>query len=175
MEDFVSSKRAGKVMALEAGLSFSPTQVNPDDAQLLDTRRFQVEDVCRWFGTPPIIIGHAASGQTMWGSGVEAIMLAWLTLGINPQLRRFEARIKKDLIPLDRRAKWSVEWNREAMLQMDSKSKAVFLTGLTNSGIMSADESRDRLDLARRGGAADDLHAQTALAPLEALGKDKKE
>jgi len=172
LEQYVGSKRAGKIMTLEAGLSFEQTNINPEDAQLLDTRRFGVEDVCRWFGTPPIIIGHAGSGQTMWGSGVEAIMLAWLTLGINPQLRRKEARLNRDIVPAEKRGKWSVEWNREAMLQMDSKSKAEFLTKLTNSGIQSADESRDKLELPRRGGAADELHAQTAMAPLETLGKE---
>lgn len=173
IEKFVSSKRAGKVMALEGGLSFEPSGINPEDAQLLETRRFQVEDVCRWFGTPPIIIGHAAAGQTMWGSGVEAIMLAWRTLGINPQLVRMEARISKDLIPIARRAKWSVEWNREAMMQMDSAAKSNYLTRLTTTGIMTADESRHKLMLPPRGGAADELHAQTALAPLEDLGKEK--
>lgn len=172
LEQFVGSKRAGKVLTLEAGLSFQQMNINPEDAQLLDTRRFSVEDICRWFGTPPIIIGHAGSGQTMWGSGVEAIMLAWLTLGINPQLRRKEARLNRDIVPIEKRGKWSVEWNREAMLQMDSKSKAEFLTKLTNAGIQSPDESRDRLELPRRGGAADELHAQSAMAPLVSLGKD---
>jgi len=166
---FVSSKNAGKIMTLEAGLEYQQLAINPEDAQLLETRRFNIEDVCRWFGTPPVVIGHAGQGQTMWGTGVEAIMLSWLTLGINPQLRRIEGRILKDLIPADKRGRWFVEWNREAMLQMDSKSKGEFLSKMTNAGVMSRDESRDKLNLSRRGGAADDLTAQTALAPIENL------
>lgn len=170
---YTGSKRAGKVLTLEGGLSYEQLQMNPEDAQLLDTRRFSIEDVCRWFGTPPIIIGHAGQGQTMWGTGVEAIMLAWLTLGINPMLRRIEARILKDLVPPERRGRWFVEWNREAMLQMDSQAKGEFLSKMTTGGIMSSDESRDKLNLPRRGGAADDLRAQTATAPIDTLGKDK--
>lgn len=166
---YTSSSKAGKIWTLEAGLSYEQLQINPEDAQLLETRRFQVEDVCRWFGTPPVVIGHAGQGQTMWGSGVEAIMLAWLTLGINPQLRRMEARAQKDLIPPGKRGRWYLEWNREAMLQMDSKAKGEFLSKMTTNGIMSRDESRDKLNLLRRGGAADDLTAQTALAPIEKL------
>ncbi|MEH6834817.1 phage portal protein [Falsihalocynthiibacter arcticus] len=169
LNTYVSSERAGKIMTLESGLSYQQLQINPEDAQLLDTRRFGVEDVCRWFGVPPIVVGHAAQGQTMWGSGVEAIMLAWLTLGINPQLRRFETRVLKDLIPREKRGTWFVEWNREAMLQMDSKSKGEFLSKMTTNGIMSRDESRDKLNLPKRGGAADDLTAQTALAPIQNL------
>lgn len=170
---FAGSSRAGKVLTLEGGLKYNPLQLNPEDAQLLETRRFQVEDVCRWFGTPPIVIGHAGQGQTMWGTGVEAIMLAWLTLGINPMLRRMEARILKDLIPPERRGKWFAEWNREAMLQMDSKSKGEFLSKMTTGGVMTSDESRDKLNLPRRGGAADELRAQVATAPIDTLGKDK--
>lgn len=172
LEQYVSSDRAGKIMITEGGLKYNQLQINPEDAQLLETRRFQVEDVCRWFGTPPVVIGHAGQGQTMWGSGVEAIMLAWLTLGINPMLRRIESRVAKDLIPPEKRGKWYLEWNREAMLQMDSQAKGEFLSKMTSGGIMTSDESRDKLNLERRGGAADELRAQTALAPLEQLIKD---
>lgn len=173
LDTFVGSKRAGKIITLEAGLDFQQLQMNPEDAQLLETRRFQVEDVCRWFGVPPIVIGHAAEGQTMWGSGVEAIMLAWLTLGINPLLRRIEGRVMKDLIPPAKRGRWYLEFNREAMLQMDSKAKGDFLSRMVTAGILSSDESREKLNYPRRGGAADELRAQTALAPLDQLkGKD---
>ncbi|MBM06662.1 MAG: phage portal protein [Oceanibulbus sp.] len=172
LDQYTGSRRAGKIMTLEAGLEFQPLQINAEDAQLLETRRFQVEDVCRWFGVPPIIIGHAGQGQTMWGTGVEAIMLAWLTTGINPQLRRIEARVLRDLIPAEKRGRWYLEFNREAMLQMDSKAKADFLSKMVSGGIMSSDEAREKLNLERRGGAADDLRAQVATAPIETLGKE---
>lgn len=169
---YTGSSRAGKMMVLEAGLKYQQLQMNAEDAQLLETRRFQVEDVCRWFGVPPIIIGHAGQGQTMWGTGVEAIMLAWLTTGINPQLRRIEARVLRDLIPAEMRGRWYLEFNREAMLQMDSKAKGDFLSKMVAGGIMSGDEAREKLNLERRGGAADDLRAQVATAPIETLGKE---
>lgn len=172
MSEYAGSQRAGKLMVLEGGLSYSPIQMNPEDAQLLETRRFNVEDVCRWFGVPPIIVGHAAEGQTMWGSGVEQIMLSWLTLGINPLLTRVEARINRDLVPVTNRRRFFFRFNREAMLQMDSKAKGEFLTKMRFAGIMSGDEGRDKLNLPRRGGASDDLIVQTSLAPVETIGKD---
>lgn len=173
MQTFAGSRRAGKMMTLEAGLDFKQVQMNPEDAQLLATRQFQVEDVCRWFGVPPIIIGHAAQGQTMWGSGIEAIMLSWLTLGINPLLTRIEARLNRDIIPAEKRGKWFFRFNREAMLQMDSKSKAEFLSKMGQSGTMTANERRAKLDLPPHSDPnANELLAQTALAPLGDLGKD---
>lgn len=175
LESYVGSSMVGKTLVTEAGLNFKQLQMNPEDAQLLETRRFNVEDVCRWFGTPPIIIGHSAEGQTMWGSGVEAIMLSWLTLGINPLLKRIEARIKKDLIRKSGKRNLYVEYNREAMLQMDSKSKGEFMSKMGNSGTMTANERRAKLNMQRHDDpAADALLAQTALAPLEDLGKDDK-
>lgn len=169
MEAYVGSSRAGKLMILEAGLKYEQLALNPDDAQLLETRRFDVEEICRWFGVPPIIIGHAAQGQTMWGSGVEAILIAWLTLGIDPICDRIEARIKKQLIrPTGRRRRYA-EFNREALLQMDSKSKAHFLSTMVQNGLMDRNEGRSKLNLPHRDGA-DQLTAQTNLSPLDSLG-----
>lgn len=166
---YVGSKRAGKIMTLEAGLKYQQLQMKPEDAQLLETRRFQVEDVCRWFGTPPIIIGHSAAGQTMWGTGVEATMLSWLTMGVNPILRRIEKRIQKDFVLPIKGKKFFFEFNREAMLQMDSTAKAALLSQMVSNGIISRDEARAKLNEPARGGAADALMAQTAMAPIDSL------
>jgi len=176
LETYVGSSKAGKIMTVEAGLQFKQLQMNPEDAQLLETRRYSVEDICRWFGVPPIVIGHSAQGQTMWGSGVEAILLSWLTLGINPLLVRLERRIKKDLIPRQRWKSRYVEFNREAMIQMDSKAKGDLMLKLGMGGTMTANERRARLNLPKHDDPnAEALLAQTALAPLSALGKEEHE
>ncbi len=172
---FTGSAKAGKIMALEAGLTFSQLQMNPEDAQLLETRRFSVEDVCRWFGVPPIIIGHSSDGQTMWGTGVEQIFIAWRSLGINPILNRIQERIRKDLIAPEHRRKRCFKYNREAMLEMDSKAKGEYLSKMGMSGTMTANERREKLNLPRhKDPQADSLLAQSAMEPLELLGKDKK-
>lgn len=166
---FTGSDNTGKVMVLEAGMKPVPLSLNPEDAQMLETRRFQVEDICRWYGMPPIIIGHAGQGQTMWGTGVEQILLAWLALGINPLCKRIEARIKKDLIATGERRRVYGEFNREGLLQMDSAAKASYLSTLTQNGLMDRNEGRAKLNLSARPGA-DVLTAQTNLAPLTSLG-----
>lgn len=171
MESYVGSSKAGKLMILEAGLDYQQLSLSPDDAQMLETRRFSIEEVCRWFGVPPIVIGHSAEGQTMWGTGVEQIFLSWMQLGINPVLKKVEQRIRKQLIPLRDQRSLYAEFNREAMLQMDSKAKAEFLRAMTTNGIMSRDEARDKLNLERRGGVADDLMVQTAMSPIDLLNE----
>ncbi|HWW11347.1 MAG TPA: phage portal protein [Brevundimonas sp.] len=166
---FTGSDNSGKVMVMEAGMKPIPFSLNPEDAQMLETKRFNVEEMCRWFGMPPIIIGHAAEGQTMWGTGVEQILLAWLTLGINPLCKRIEARIKKDLIPLGEKRRVYAEFNREGLLQMDSAAKAAFLGAMVQNGLMDRNEGRAKLNLSSRPEAGN-LTAQTNLAPLDKLG-----
>ena len=175
IEKFTGSKKAGKVLQLPPGTTYKSVTMSPEDAQLLETRRYSTEDICRWFGVPPIIIGHASDGQTMWGTGVESIMLSWLTLGINPLLKRIEARVKKELVPAPRRRNWYLEFNREAMLQMDSVRKGDFMVKMGASGTMTANERRARLNLPRHGDPnAEALLAQVALAPLKDLGGNRE-
>ena len=171
LNDFAGSDRAGKILTLASGLNWQDMQMNPEDAQLLETRRFNVEDVCRWFGVPPVVIGHASDGQTMWGSGVEQIMLSWLTLGVNPLLTRIEKRVRRDLLPVAR-PRWFVEFTREAMLQMDSKAKADFLMKLRFAGYMTGNEGRDKINMPRHPDG-DDLLVQTSLLPADLLGKER--
>ena len=171
MDSYSGSTKAGKILILEAGMDFESLSINPDDAQMLETRRFSIEEVCRWFGVPPMVIGHSAAGQTMWGTGVEQIFLSWLQLGINPVLKKVEQRIRKQLIPRRDQRDVYAEFNREAMLQMDSKAKQEFLRSMVTNGIMSRDEARDTLNYERRGGTADDLMVQTAMSPIDLLNE----
>lgn len=169
------SDNAGGVGILEAGVKWQGVSLNPEDAQMLETRRFDVEEICRWFGVPPIIIGHAAQGQTMWGTGVESILIQWLTLGIGPVCDRIQARIKKQLIrPTGNRRKYA-EFNREALLQMDSAAKAAFLSQMVNNGLMTRNEGRAKLNQSRVADQnADKLTVQSAMVPLDALGQQQE-
>ncbi|MCD9819779.1 phage portal protein [Bradyrhizobium japonicum] len=170
MQTYVGSERAGKLMILEGGLKFEKLQLNPVDAQLLQQQRFSIEEVCRWTGTPPIIIGHAPEGQTMFGSGVEQTFLAWLALGINPICERIERRITKQLIAPSEQRRIYAEFNREAFLQMDAAAKASFLSQMTQNGLMDRNEGRRKLNLPARAGG-DQLTAQSNLVPLDRLGE----
>jgi HK97 family phage portal protein len=170
MQTYTGSERAGKLMILEGGLKYDKLQLNPVDAQLLQQQRFSIEEICRWVGVPPIIIGHAPEGQTMFGSGVEQTFLAWLALGINPICERIERRISKQLIaPADQRRIYA-EFNREAFLQMDAAAKASFLSTMTQNGLMDRNEGRRKLNLQARPGG-DRLTAQSNLVPLDQLGQ----
>ncbi|HEV7283403.1 MAG TPA: phage portal protein, partial [Kaistia sp.] len=166
---FAGSSSAGKVMPLDPGMDFSPFNMRPADAQLLESRGFNVEEICRWFDVPPILVGHAGNGQTMWGSGVEQIMLGWLTLDLNPFLKGIEQAVAKQLLSPAERKKFYAEYNREALMEADSAAKASFLSQMVQNGLMDRDEGRAKLNLSRRG--ATQLTVQSNLTPLEKLGQ----
>lgn len=171
MRAYSSSTNAGKIMVLEAGLKFNQLSLDPDDGQLLATRSFAVEDICRWFNIPPVIVGHAANGVTAWGSGIEQLILQWLASGLNNVCVRIEKRILLQLIPRNEWGRVYAEFNRESLLQMDSAAKISFLSQAVQNGLMTRNESRAKLNLPRDlDPASDKLTAQTNLAPLEKLG-----
>lgn len=171
MGEFVGSQNAGKLMILEAGMEFKQLQMNPEDAQLLLTRRFNVEEVCRWFGVPPILVGHSPEGQTMWGSGVEQIMLAWLTLGLNPYLVRVEQAIVKRALPAAQRPFFYPKFRVEGLLRADSAGRAALYSALLQNGVRTRDEVRALEELEPFGGLAAELTVQSNLVPLSLLGQ----
>ena len=60
--------KAGSVFVLEGGMGYTPLSMNPEDAQMLETRAFNVEEICRWYGVPPTLIGHGDKTSN-WGPG----------------------------------------------------------------------------------------------------------
>ena len=166
---FTGTDQAGKIMPLEKDFKFQPLRMNPQEAQLLETRGRNVEEVCRWFDTPPILIGHASAGQTMWGSGVEQIFLGWLTTGLNPLFVSIEQAARKQLLTPEERRKFKPEFNREGLLAADSAARAALYSSLGQNGVMTRNEMRAKENLPSQPGG-DVLTVQSNLVPLDKLG-----
>lgn len=76
---FQSAADTGKPMILEGGTKWEQLTLAPEDAQMLESRSFSVEDVCRFFGVPPFLIGHTEK-TTSWGSGIEQQTIGFKSL-----------------------------------------------------------------------------------------------
>ncbi|EBY9279808.1 TPA: phage portal protein [Salmonella enterica subsp. enterica serovar Denver] len=170
IQEFTGSLNAGKVPLLEAGMGFDKTSMSMEDAQMLDTRRFSVEEICRWFGVYPVMIGHAAQGQTMWGSGVEQLMIMFLTLSLRPWLTRIEQAIRRSLLAPGERNRYFAEFSVEGLLRADSAARAAFYSTMTQNGIMTRNEARHKENLPPQPGG-DQLTVQSNLLPVDQLGK----
>jgi HK97 family phage portal protein len=169
LKQYSGSQLAGKVAVLEAGLKYQQLTINPQDAQMLETRKFSVEQICRIFGVPPIMIGHAAEGVTTWGSGVEQIILQFTKTGLRPMLKNIEAAIYRDLLDEKTRKEVKVEFNLEGLLRGDSAARASFYSTMVQNGIYSRNYARKLENLPPAAGG-DELTAQTNLAPIGMLG-----
>ena len=90
--------RTDQLFVLEADMRFERTSLSPQDMQLLETRRFQTEDICRFMGVPSVLVNDH-SGTTAWGSGIYQIVQGFYKLGMRPLLERFETSIKRHLMP----------------------------------------------------------------------------
>jgi len=140
--DRYSGPNAPGVGILEAGVDFKAVNITPRDAEMILNRRFNVEEICRWVGVPPIIIGHSAEGQTMWGTGVSAIMQNWLNIGLRAKLKRIEKAVAKRIMTPEERRRFKVRFNYEDLLRGDSTARAGFYTALLNAGVMTINEVR---------------------------------
>lgn len=148
VEKFVGSVNAGRPMVLEGGTKWEQLTINPEDAQMLESRRFSVEEVCRFFGVPPHMIGHTEK-STSWGTGLEQQTLAFQKFTLRRRLKRIEQAVNKQLLtPAERSRGLYVEFNIEGLLRGDSASRSAFYqSGLTN-GWLTINEVRERENLA---------------------------
>lgn len=134
---------SGRPLVLDRGQKWQSIQMAPDDAQMLQTRAFSVEEICRMFQTPPVLIGHAAQGQTMWGTGLEQIKLGWHQFSLLRRLERIEQSAMKWLMtPADRAAGYFMEFNAEGFLRGDSRGRSSFYGAGLKDGWLTVNEVR---------------------------------
>lgn len=161
---------AGESPVLENGMTAAPLGINPVDAQLLESRQFSVEDICRWFRVPPSMVGHG-SAVSNWGTGIEQQMIGFLTFVMRPWLIRIEQYIALRLIPPSDRALYYAEFNVEGLLRTDSKTRAEVNAINVNSGLRPRDEVRIQENLKPMGGNAAVLTVQASTTVLDKLGE----
>jgi HK97 family phage portal protein len=94
--------------------------MNAEDAQLIDTRRFQVEDIARIFGVPPWMIGHTQA-TTSWGSGIEQMGIGFVKYTLQRHLVKFEQELNRKLWPT--RSRYFVEFTTAGLERGDYKSR----------------------------------------------------
>lgn len=160
---------AASVMVLENGTEFQALSMNPHDSEMIASRQHSVEELCRWFMTPPSMVGHGGAVSN-WGTGREQIMLGFLTFTLRPWLTRVEQAIRKSLIAPGDRNRYSAEFNIEGLLRADSAARAAFYSIMTQNGIYTRNEVRNLENMPRMDGG-DELTVQSNLIPLSMLGK----
>lgn len=171
LTQFAGSENAGGVAVLEAGFEPKQISINPKDAQLLEARQYSVEQICRIFGVPPVMVGHAANGTTTWGSGIEQLILQFTKTCLTPMLVSIESAIKRDLMTAPERKTTVVKFSIEGLLRGDSQARAEFLSKMVGAGIYHVDEARAYENKAPTKGG-DRSIVNGTMTPLDKLGQE---
>lgn len=165
LQSFIGSKNAGKLMVLENELSYQNVTMNPEAAQLLESRAFSIEEICRWFRVPPFMVGHVTK-QSSWASSVEGMNLIFLTNTLRPLLVNIEQEIARCL--LDGDEDYFAEFSVEGLLRADSVGRSAYYTTALQNGWMSRNDVR-RLENLPPIPGGDIYTVQLNLTPLEDL------
>ena len=159
---------SSKIVVLEADMKFNPVTLTPEESQLIENRRFSVEEICRWFGVPPVLIG--ASGATTWGSGISEITSGFVKFTIGPMLVSIEQALRSRVFTFDERMTMQAEFSLDALMRGDITSRYQAYATAVQNGFKTRNEVRQlENDEPVEGG--DVLTAQTNLAPLDKLGQ----
>lgn len=170
LTSFVGSKNAGKVMVLEGEMTYQGVTMNPEAAQMLESRSFSIEEICRWFRIPPFMVGHSTK-QSSWASSVEGMNLQFLTNTLRPLLVNIEQEIARCL--LDGDEDYFAEFSVEGLLRADSAGRSAYYTTALQNGWMSRNDVRRLENMAPIEGG-DIYTVQLNLTPLEDLKKNSQ-
>lgn len=165
---FVGSKNAGKMMVLEGGMKYNNVTMNPEAAQMLESRTFSIEEICRWFRVPPFMVGHMDK-QSSWASSVEGMNMQFLTNTLRPLLVNIEQEISRCLLNGD--DDYYAEFSVEGLLRADSAGRSAYYTTALQNGWMSRNDVR-RLENLPPIEGGDIYTVQLNLTPLDQLGQE---
>ncbi len=125
-EKFVGAANSGRPMLLDNGLKWEQLSIDPHDAEMLESRRFSVEEVCRVFEVDPHLVGQT-QGNTTLGSSISEQTLSVLKFKMRKRLKRIEGALAKQLLSrADRSAGVAIRFNVEAFLRADSAGRAAY-------------------------------------------------
>jgi HK97 family phage portal protein len=145
-ENMGGAQNAGRPMVVDRDAKWLQTAMSGVDAQTLETRRYQVEEVCRFARVNPIMVG-AESKNTTYASA-EQMFLAHVVHTLSPWFTRIEQSADKALLTKRQRdAGMYTNFVEEGLLRGSAKVTQEILLAYTNGGIMTVNESRDALDM----------------------------
>lgn len=140
------SGNAHKVAVLEEGMKFNPISINPQEAQFLETRKFQVNEICRIFRVPPHMIADLEKSSF---NNIEQQSLDFVTNTIRPWLVRIEQSIFQQLLNESEQEKYFAKFNVDGLLRGDFQSRMNGYAVGRQNGWLSANDIRELEDLNR--------------------------
>lgn len=171
---FGGSQNAGKVAVLEEGMSYTPISVSPSDAQFLESRKFQMEEIARIFRIPPHMLADLDKATF---SNIEQQSLEFVIYTLNPWVARWEQSMQKALLNPNEKKKYCIKFNVDGLLRGDYQSRMNGYATARQNGWMSANDIRslENLDLIPDEQGGNLYLVNGNMMPLTAAGSQYKQ
>ena len=137
---FGGSSNAHRVAVLEEGMKYTPISISPNEAQFLETRKFQIDEIARIFRVPPHMVGDLEKSSF---SNIEQQSLEFVKYTLNPWVCRWEQALQRALLSDDEKGKYFFRFNVEGLLRGDYQSRMQGYATARQNGWMSANDIRE--------------------------------
>ena len=139
-QTFGGSSNANKIAVLEEGMKYTPISISPNEAQFLETRKFQVDEIARIFRIPPHMIGDLDRSTF---SNIEQQSLEFVKYTLDPWVTRWEQSMNRRLIKESDKGKCFFKFNVDGLLRGDYQSRMNgYAVGIQN-GFLSVNDVRE--------------------------------
>ena len=143
---FSGSQNAGKVAILEEGMKYTPISIAPEQAQFLETRKFQINEIARIFRVPPHMVGDLEKSSF---SNIEQQSLEFVKYTLDPWVVRWEQSLSRALFTPEEKKQYFFKFNVEGLLRGDYQSRMNGYATARQNGWMSANDIRELENLDR--------------------------
>lgn len=143
---FGGSHNANKVAVLEEGMKYSPISISPEQAQFLETRKFQINEIARIFRVPPHMVGDLEKSSF---SNIEQQSLEFVKYTLEPWLVRWEQSMVRSLLTQSEKREYFIKFNVDGLLRGDYASRMSGYAAARQNGWMSANDIRELENLDR--------------------------
>ena len=143
---FGGSGNSDKIAVLEEGMKYTPIGISPEQAQFLETRKFQINEIARIFRVPPHMVGDLEKSSF---SNIEQQSLEFVKYTLEPWLVRWEQSIQRTLFSPEEKKRYFAKFNVEGLLRGDYASRMSGYATARQNGWMSANDIRELENLDR--------------------------
>lgn len=143
---FGGSSNSHKVAVLEEGMKYTPISVSPNEAQFLETRKFQINEIARIFRVPPHMVGDLEKSSF---SNIEQQSLEFVKYTLDPWVSRWEQNMSRALLTPEEKKKYFIKFNVDGLLRGDYQSRMNGYATARQNGWMSANDIRELENLDR--------------------------
>lgn len=145
--NYSGSRNNGRVPVLNGTFDFKQTNgMSMVDAQFIESRRFELQEVARHYGIPPFLIGDSTASTT-WGTGIEEQTRGFLNFCLDPHLKSFEEALAFTLLTTEEVAKgFYFRFDRDELASVSRQDTAAYFQTMRNIGVYSVNDIRSKLD-----------------------------